>query len=401
MWSVIKKEFQVLLRDRLAAIMLLVAPAMFIVVMSLALGQVMSGLNDTEEGDAPVKIDVVDLDNTDASKNLVTALDDAAGLEVTTGITEDDANTRVADGKAALAIVIPDGFGDDAAEGAATIVQLTDPGQSNQIVVPARSAVREASSVTLATTRASAILTEAAKAATSPEQAETLSDGAKSLADIELTVDAKNAAGLETVVYPTVYQQNVPGYTVMFVFFIVTTMAGAIMRERREGTFRRLISTPLPRWKLLLGKVLPYTLVSFIQVAVLFAFGRFVFGMDLGAHPLALIPLTIALALCATSMGVALASFAKTEAQISGLGLIIILVLAALGGCMVPSVFMPEFMTKVALFTPHGLALTGYQDVLVRGMNVMDVLPTCGLLVAIAAVLWAISLPRFLTLPTR
>jgi ABC-2 type transport system permease protein len=151
----------------------------------------------------------------------------------------------------------------------------------------------------------------------------------------------------------------------------------------------------MPRWQLLLGKVAPYLLVALVQVAVLLTFGRLVFGMALGSHPLALLPLTAALACCACALGLLLASFSRTEAQVNGLGTVIVLVLAALGGCMVPGVFMPQFMRDLAGFVPQGIALNGYQDVLVRGGGVGAVLPACAILLAVAVALFGLAVPRF------
>ncbi len=105
--------------------------------------------------------------------------------------------------------------------------------------------------------------------------------------------------------------------------------------------------------------------------------------------------MTLALALCAVSLGVLLAACARTDAQVSGLGTILILVLAALGGCMVPLAFMPDFMSDLAAFTPHGQALIAFQDVMVRGAGVMGVLPATGVLTGVALLFFLVALPRF------
>ncbi|GAA0402306.1 ABC transporter permease [Streptomyces luteireticuli] len=395
MFTVIRKELAVVLRDRAAILTLFLSPLLFITVMSLALGQAFAGLGET----AKVKVAVVDHDGKEAGRALITALKSGRDLElVTGGIDEADADRLVRTGKSTLAMVIPAGFSRDTAAGRVPRVGfVVDPAASGQVVQPLEAALKATADLVATKQHAVAALSAQLARTKDPAAQRKLSADIEALRKQQAGAAAKTRfpAGTEQTAYPTVFQQNVPGYTVMYVFFIVTTMAGSIMTERREGTFRRLLSTPLPRSRLLLGKILPYVLVTIVQVVLLTAFGRLAFGMSLGDHPLALIPVTLALALCACALGVLLAAWARTDSQVSGLGTIAVLVLAALGGCMVPLVFMPDFMKSIARFTPQGQALTAYQDVLVRGAGVTDVLPATGILCALAAVFVALAVPRF------
>jgi ABC-2 type transport system permease protein len=192
-----------------------------------------------------------------------------------------------------------------------------------------------------------------------------------------------------------VYQQNVPGYAIMYVFFIIATLAASIHKEKQDGTFRRLLAAPIGNAAMLAGKLLPYYIVNLIQIVVLFGIGAVVFKMDLGPHPLALVPISLLLSACAVSLGLLLATLSKNEAQANSMAPAIVIVLAAIGGCMVPPVVMPEFMTNLAHISPAGWALFGYQDVMVRGQDVLDTLPTLGVLAAYTVVLFGIATRRF------
>ncbi|MBH1937196.1 ABC transporter permease [Streptomyces sp. AV19] len=399
MFTVIRKELAVVLRDRAAILTLFLSPLLFISVMSLALGQAFAGLGET----AKVKVAVVDHDGKEAGRALVAALGGSKDLELVTSsggkaLSETDADRLVRTGRSTLALVVPAGWSRDTAAGRTPRVGfVVDPAASGQVVQPLEAALK--ATADLVATKQHAVTALSAQLATAKDPAakRKLSGEIEALRkqQADTAADTRFPAGTKQTKYPTVFQQNVPGYTVMYVFFIVTTMAGSIMTERREGTFRRLLSTPLPRSRLLLGKILPYALITIVQVVLLTAFGNLAFGMSLGDHPLALIPVTLALALCACSLGVLLAAWARTDSQVSGLGTIAVLVLAALGGCMVPLVFMPDFMKSVAQFTPQGQALTAYQDVLVRGAGVTDVLPATGILCGLAVAFLALAVPRF------
>jgi ABC-2 type transport system permease protein len=399
MKSMILKELWVLLRDRTALMTLFLSPLLFITVMSAALSD-----SFAELGDGPrAAVTVVDQDGGKAARNVIGALKGAEGLKVSAGtadkpLTRKQADRRVENGDALLVLVIPKGFQQRVVDGKQPKVRfVADPSASRQTVDPMKSALENSVLTVATTTRQAATLQKRMEAEPDQKRREAIKKDLDALDTDWSGVDSASGfpAGVEAVKYPSVYQQNVPGYTVMYVFFIVTVMAGSIMTERREGTFRRLLSAPVVRWKLLLGKVTPYLIVSVFQVLLLMSFGKFVFGMELGAHPLALLPITVAVGMCACALGLVLASFAKSEMQVNGLGTSSILVLAALGGCMVPSVFMPDFMRDIAAYTPHGQALQAFQKVMVEGAGVRDVLPASGILLAAAGMLFLVALPRF------
>ena len=78
------------------------------------------------------------------------------------------------------------------------------------------------------------------------------------------------------------YQELVPSYTVMFVFFLVNIMARSFIRERDEGTLIRLRAAPVSVVSLLVGKTTPFFIVSVVQCTLLFVFGKLLFGMSWG-----------------------------------------------------------------------------------------------------------------------
>ena len=200
--------------------------------------------------------------------------------------------------------------------------------------------------------------------------------------------------GMGTGRHPTATEQNVPAYTIFGVFFIVLTLAVSFVQEKKEGTFQRILSAPLAPAALLLGKLLPYLLVNLIQIALMFAIGVVLFGMHLGNIP-ALLVVSLALALVANGMGLMVASVGRTEAQVSALSVLLAITLSALGGMMVPAFVMPSTMRTLSLFTPHAWALSGYHDVIVRGLGIEQVLPETGVLLAFAAGFFLIALWRF------
>ena len=128
-----------------------------------------------------------------------------------------------------------------------------------------------------------------------------------------VSFERASPAGYEVVEYPTSEEQNVPAYTLFGVFFIMQTMATGLLKERQDGTFRRLLAAPLSRTAMLIGKVIPYYLINVVQVGLMFAIGVLVFGMSLGNQPLGLVFVTLATAGAATGLGLMLASTVNGE----------------------------------------------------------------------------------------
>ena len=190
---------------------------------------------------------------------------------------------------------------------------------------------------------------------------------------------------------PDTYQQTIPGYTVMFVFFIISSMAGSIRQERLQGTFRRLLSAPISRAELLGGKLLASLCIGLSQVILLFLVGSLVFRIGLGNDPIAFLLLTLALVLAAASLGLAVST-----TRLKGAGLTTpVIISALLGGCMFPLDLMPPFLRSLSYFVPHSWALKGFQNLMVRGLGLQEVIPQIGALFGFALLFFLFAIWRF------
>ena len=405
--SITWKDLKILFKDTGGIATLFLMPMMFIIVMSTAL----QGMFDAGDTGQPQRLPVVNLDGGSMAAEIITQLSVVNGIKVETTwegetLTREQAESLVGDEKRAVAVVFPADFSErveerlDNTEARATIELITDPAVSTQFIAPIQGMVlgvaERVAETAVAGERIGAGLARAlAPLAVDPQPLlEQLS--------AEMRTDVASIVRLEQVTppemhieeYPDTYQQNVPGYTVFGVFFIVATMAESILREKQEGTFRRLLAAPLPKPVLLAGKFLPYYLVNLLQIVVMFGVAHLLFGMTL-TQPLALLAVSLAMAAAATGMGVLVATFGKTQTQVSGLSTLLTLTMSAIGGCLVPAFVMPDFMQTLARFTPHGWAMQGFQDVLVRGYGLAGVWPEAAALLGFAAAFFLIGVWRF------
>jgi ABC-2 type transport system permease protein len=201
--------------------------------------------------------------------------------------------------------------------------------------------------------------------------------------------------GMKVEQLPDSFEQNVPGYTVFGIFWIVTLIAHSMHDERRQGTFRRLLVAPLGRGTMLAGKLLPYFLINLVQATVMLGAAGLLFDLDLSGSPAGLALIVVAAAAAASGLGVLVSALARSEAQIGGLTTMLLLTLSAIGGCFVPRAIMPDWLRNAGLASPHAWALDGMQDILMRGHGFVDVLPRAGVLFGFAALFFLLGMWRF------
>jgi ABC-type multidrug transport system permease subunit len=129
---------------------------------------------------------------------------------------------------------------------------------------------------------------------------------------------------------------SITGMTVMMLMFGLMACSTTLLLERDQGTLRRLLVAAAPRAALLLGKFLFCVVVGVVQLAILFGYGECVFAVGAFRDPVTLAVLSLTWAAAATSFGMLVAVWAKTPKQAEGLSTVLILVMAALGGCWFP-----------------------------------------------------------------
>lgn len=376
------KDLKILLRDRGGLALLFAMPAMFILVMTLALG----GLYGS--GGGSLDLLVANEDSGTLGLRVTEVLKSTQGFRVETDwaavpLTRAAAADLIASRRRNLALVIPPDFSESARQGTsgsnvgAQVELIVDPATSVQVVAPVRVALRGLIQQTVV----SASLGEVRPGT-------------------PISIAETTPGGRGAPIRPNAVQQNVPAWAIFGMFFIAQTLALRFVEERELGTMRRLMAAPLAPAILLLGKLIPCLIVNLAQIALMFAVGILVvplFGaprLELGPHPEALVVISLAASLAATGLGLLLASVAKTPEQVGALGAFLVVTLAALGGIMVPRFLMPELMQRIALITPHAWALDGYLDVLVRGEGLGGVMNEIAVLLGFAVVFLGISIRR-------
>ena len=172
----------------------------------------------------------------------------------------------------------------------------------------------------------------------------------------------------------------VPGYTVMFVFFIIISMGTSFIHDRDTGWIARLASTPLPSLHYLIGKSLSFFLVVLIQIIVLQTFGKIVYTIPI-EQPVFLLLLALALTSCVIGIGLVISVTIRTNNMGIAITQIIALVGALVGGLWIPFDMMPDVLQKIGSITPQYWAHTGFKQAMSGTLNVTDLCKVIAVLI--------------------
>ncbi len=178
---------------------------------------------------------------------------------------------------------------------------------------------------------------------------------------------------------PNATQHNIPSWTIFAMFFVVLSLGSGIVREKRNGSFIRLKTLPTSYAVAIFSKQLTYLVVTLSQAVVIFALGAWLFPV-IGLPPLhfpgdwaALIVVTLLCGWCAVSYAICIGVFAQTEEQANGFGAVSIVILAAVGGLMVPSFAMPGSFHLAMSLSPLHWCLEAYYGLFLEGGSLKDV----------------------------
>lgn len=369
--TIFVKESLLIMKDKGVVFWLFLLPILFIVIFSSIFGGT---------GNTVYKIDYYDADNTAQSRQFIQTLEQMKGLQLQQDRNQslDKQMRGIREGKQTSLLVIPEGYGERLNSGETASVELYRDAAQDAAVAPVAAILESAANQYREQKLRTAILEFE-----QGEAAETLLSPPVRVREIK-----ENAAKANTVT------QIVPGYTVMFVFFIMISMIHTFLRDRDSGMLSRLQGTPMKPHHYLIGMWLPHILVVFIQSTVLLAFGKLVYGLHLGdLFPIALI--VIGLAVCSTGLGLMLSMLVSSGNM--GIALVQIIAMggAIVGGLWFPYDMLPKAVQMIGKFTPQYWAQRGMQDVMIRGGHIGDVWLTILILFVCGLIGLAIATSRF------
>jgi len=312
---------------------------------------------------------VLDESRTTESRALTQAMANTGNFDVIGSVSDRDQMRRAIEkGDAKAAVVIPPDFETDLKRRRTATAQ---------VVIDAADPLASQAAIS-----AAALASAARNAALAPPAAR----GPR----LEVRVRPWYNPALESAIYIV---PGVAGLILTLTLSAITSMS--IVRERERGTLEQLIVTPITRSGLMLGKILPFALVGYVQITVILLLGHFVFKVPIRGSVLLLYACTAPFILASLSLGMFISTAVKTQVQAMQLSFLVILPSVLLSGFMFPREAMPVAAQWIGGAIPLTYFLRIMRGVLLRGTGIEAIWKEVLTLCVFAAVLVTLSAMRF------
>lgn len=404
------KELLVILKDRGLLAVLFILPLLFSTMLSIV-NENLAG--DDEGGGITLSVSLVNEDDGAYGEQVENVLGQIPQLDITKASSASEVSGQVAKGELMAAIIIPAGFSQQIDDYEPTVVEvIVDPVQQEIASLVAGLVNYAVSPVTVqgellygirSVFDESGVLEGADPTLVQAAEAQTLGVIMTQLQAMQenpfITVNREDMTEEAVGEVFNPWNLIVPGFTVMFAFFLTAHIGGTYHKERDVGTFRRLLAAPLGRSTMIGGPMLAYVLIVCLQVAVLFGLSTSIFGMDLAGNIPGLILVTVALGLVVATMGLMIGALTKSGKQADAIGTVLAFVLAMLGGALPigtpePLYHMGGVLGFVSNLTPQAHATEGYRLLLFGIGTPADVLLQVGILLVFAIIFFIVAMWR-------
>jgi ABC-2 type transport system permease protein len=335
MFTIVRKEWLHIIRDPRTLGLVIIMPVMMLFLLGYAVA------NDVTD----IPMVVADLSQTESSRTLVDKLAVSGFFKYTYAAQSESEILKLLDeGNVKVGLYIPENFGRNLSTGGTGTIQFYIDGSNPTVAQTAQLAAE-----TISQSMSQEILINRLERSGSGMQ-------------LNLPVDAR----LRYLYNPDMKRMNfmIPGL-VAIILQIQTLLltAFAIVREREQGTLEQLIVTPVRSWELMLGKILPFVVVAFVNVVMTVSVGAIWFGVEVAGSITLLGILSLIFLLGSLGLGVFISNISKTQMQAMYMASFIMMPSFILAGLLFPR----ENMPWLAYYAGYLLPVTYFLEI-VRGI---------------------------------
>ncbi len=388
LWRSFIKEIQLLKRDSGGIVIIFLMPLLLIITITLIQDSTFKNLEGSK-----IPIIFIDNDKSEVSKVIKKELETSKTFELVTDYNEKSAEKAVFTGDYQMAIVIPENLTKDLNSNIDSKVQTvvssfgleTDSTATKTVASktkdihlyfdPATNAGFKNSVMNAINKMVFEIENKKIYKAFQDQLGTTEDLENKSLITFKEIIPNKGKLD----VIPNSVQHNVPAWALFAIFFIVVPLSINLVKEKSQGTSVRIRTSPTPYFIHILGKTFTYLIICVIQFLLMVAVGIWIFPLmdlpqfDVSGKMFHLLIVTLFAGLAAIGFGILIGTVSNTQEQSAPFGATSVVVLAAIGGIWVPVFLMPEFMQKIAQFSPMNWGLNAYYDIILRNSGIGEI----------------------------
>ncbi len=338
--ALIRKEFIQILRDPRILALILIIPIMQLFLLGYA------ATNDVRN----VSMAVFDQDRGAAARDLLNAYRSADYFRINYDVdSEAELKSLIDSGKVRVGLIIPPDYSDKVQGGGSVAVAFVLDGSDPTVAGTALSAAK-----LIGQAHATQITVE-----------RLMRQGRSSA--LQTPVDVRTQIWYNPDMVSAYYM--IPGVIAMILFFLTTMLtATAVVRERERGTIEQLIVTPIRPWELVVGKILPYVILAFMNMSEVMALGHWWFRVPVRGSLLLILVLSGLFLLSSLGMGLLASTIANTQQEALLVVWMTLLPALFLSGFFFPIEAMPKALQWVSLFFP-----LRYYLVIIRSLMLKDI----------------------------
>lgn len=371
--AMLLKEFSHIRREPATIIFMLVVPVMQTVIFGYAIQQEIENIPTI----------VYNLDGRQASRELVDSFRNTRSFSILGAAFDDESFRRaLVSGRARVGVRIPPDYSDRLLEGKQVSVQVLIDGSDSQVANTAQQAAQLLGvSLSMRITRPFAE-TLAAVPSRDPS------------GHVAMPIDIRPRLlynpDLESSHF---FVPGLVGIILQLVTLFLTSFA--IVRERELGTLEQLFVTPVGRAGLLLGKLVPYACIGTLETLIVLTVMVYLFGVPIHGSLGLLMALSSLFIVCALALGLLVSTLARTQLQAMQFAFLLMLPTVLLSGFMFPRSEMPFPIYVVSFAIPATYFLEILRGIILRGADLIDLIPQVIGLSICCVVILALSLSRF------
>jgi ribosome-dependent ATPase len=358
LWAIIYKEFLQVRRDPSTRFVFLI-PVIQTIIFGFAI--------DMDIQHIPTV--VLDLDHTVESRRVVERFENTQTFMIRDYVqNQDELRRAIIAGKAKVGIIIPQHYQADFLSGRQATIQALVDGSDSSVAL---NAVQTSLGIgQIQSLRRSGISVE------------------------QLPVDVRP----RVLFNPDLLSANfyVPGL-IGIVLQIVTVFltAFAVVRERERGTLEQLMVTPVSRWAIIIGKLVPYAVIGIVQTLFVLTLMKVIFHVSIQGDVFLLLSLSVLFLIPALAIGILISTISSNQAQAMQLGMLVMLPSILLSGFAFPRETMPLPIYGISFLIPVTYYVQILRGIILRGAGLWALWPQTLALAGFAVVLVVVSSLRF------
>jgi len=338
--ALIRKEFIQILRDPRTLALILVMPIMQLFLLGYA------ATNDVRN----VSMAVFDQDRGAAARQLLTAFRSADYFRIDYDVdSEAELRSLIDSGKVRVGLIIPPDYSDKVQGGDSAKVAFILDGSDPTVAGTALAAAKLIGQAHATQITAERLMRQGRSSA------------------LQTPVEVLTQVWYNPDMISSYYM--IPGVIAMILFALTSILtATAVVRERERGTIEQLIVTPIRPWELVVGKILPYVILAFVNMAEVLALGHFWFGVPVRGNLLLILALSGLFLLSSLGIGLLVSTIANTQQEAMLVVWMTLLPAIFLSGFFFPVEAMPKVLQWISLLLP-----LRYYLVIIRSLMLKDI----------------------------